>query len=67
MAEYRPRTETGGSLIGICPDCDGLIYRATTVAKLDGIRGQLDVTMPMAEQPLNDSSEALSNVVSNVD
>ena len=30
MAEYQPRTETLGTLIGICSQCDCLMYRAVT-------------------------------------
>ena len=30
MAEYQPRTETLGNLIGICPQCECLMHRAVT-------------------------------------
>ena len=49
MAEYRPRTPSRGSLCGICPACDRLIYRATTRAALDGISGGLSIAFPKAE------------------
>ncbi len=62
MAEYTPRTALSGSLCGICPDCNRLIYRAATLSKIDEIRGGLDVTFGKAEQRLNDSSVSLSNV-----
>jgi hypothetical protein len=39
MAEYQPITASQGSLIGICPDCEGMIYRRASRAKLPQIRG----------------------------
>src|SRR5580658_8486719 len=60
MADYHPRTALRGLLSGICA-CGRMIYRATTLAKLDQIRGGLDVAFPMAEQRLDDSASALPN------
>src|SRR5271165_281758 len=34
MAEYQPITASLGNLIGICPDCDSMIYRRASRAKL---------------------------------
>jgi hypothetical protein len=62
MADYHPRTALRGSLSGICPDCGRMIYRATTLAKLDQIKGGLDVAFPKAEQRIDDTSPPLSNV-----
>ena len=38
-----------------------MIYRAATLAKLDQIRGGLDVAFPTAEQRIDDSAPALLN------
>jgi len=46
--EYKPFTETLGNLVGLCPDCDGLIYRCVSLAKLDQARGSLDIAFPPA-------------------
>ncbi len=46
MADYESLTESTGSLIGICPDCDTVIYRRVSLAILDQVRGQLDIAMP---------------------
>ena len=62
MADYTPRTTLWGSLSGICPDCGRMIFRATTRAKVDEIRGGLDVAFKNAERSLGDSAEPLSNV-----
>ena len=44
MADYLPITERMGNLEGICPDCGAMIYRRASLAKLDQIRGKLDIT-----------------------
>jgi Helix-turn-helix domain len=49
MAEYQPITATLGNLIGICTDCEGIIYRRASKAKLPEIRGKLDITITEAE------------------
>jgi hypothetical protein len=55
MAEYLPITESLGNLEGICPDCDGMIYRRASVAKLAQIRGKLDIRFTEAERRVIDS------------
>jgi hypothetical protein len=49
MAEYEPVTEKFGNLKGICPDCEGMIYRRASLAKLAQIRGKLDITFTKAQ------------------
>jgi len=49
MAEYRPMNATGGNLIGICPDCDKMMYRRVNRARLDAVKGNLDVSFTPAE------------------
>jgi hypothetical protein len=61
MADYHPHTALRGLLRGICPDCERMIYRATTLAKLGQIRGGLDVAFPKAEQRIDDSTSLLPN------
>lgn len=43
MADYIPITEALGNLQGICPDCEGMIFRRASLAKLGQIRGELDI------------------------
>jgi len=50
MADYTPITETFGNLEGLCPDCDGMIFRRASLAKLAQIRGELDITITEAER-----------------
>lgn len=54
MADYIPISATTGNLRGICPDCETLIHRRVSQAKLDIIRGQLDVTLPLAESHIRE-------------
>lgn len=54
MAEYQPITETLGNLIGICPDCDGMIYRRSSTAKVPAMQANLDITFLKAERQVNE-------------
>ncbi len=56
MVDYEPLTEAQGNLIGICPGCGILIYRRVSLAKLEQIRGQLDIAMPEALPHINESA-----------
>ena len=57
MADYEPVTETLGNLIGMCPDCELMMYRRVSLAKLEQIRGQLDITMPEALRHISESAQ----------
>jgi hypothetical protein len=61
MAEYIPLTETKGNLRGICPDCDRLIHRAVSRAKLDAIRGKLEVTFTDASTRIRETGDPSVN------
>jgi len=52
MAEYQPVTAAFGNLVGICPTCESMMYRRVNLAKLEQVRGKLDVTMPDAQERL---------------
>ena len=55
MADYLPLTITSGNLAGMCPDCEGMIYRRVSLAGLDAARGNLDVTVTVARQHIVES------------
>src|SRR5262249_35937924 len=44
MAECILTGPCTGNLCGICPDCDRLIYRRVNLAKIDAVRGELEIT-----------------------
>ena len=57
MAEYQPKTESLGNLFGICPDCGTGMNRNVNPAKLEHIRGQMDITLPQGVQRIVDSRQ----------
>jgi hypothetical protein len=55
MAECVAVSETTGTLRGICPDCDRMIYRRVNPQKLDAVRGDLDITVTQARPRIEES------------
>jgi excisionase family DNA binding protein len=55
MADYQPATPTLGNLIGICPSCETMMYRRASLAKLEQIRGKLEIKVPEALRHINES------------
>ncbi|MBI5659953.1 MAG: helix-turn-helix domain-containing protein [Nitrosomonadales bacterium] len=53
MADYKPITRAIGNLVAICPDCDSIMNRRTSFAKLGQVRGEMDITMPQALQRIS--------------
>lgn len=56
MADFVAHTPTQGSLVGLCPVCEGVMYRRVNPAKLSSIQGQLEVTRPRACLHIVDSA-----------
>ena len=61
MVEYKPVTETLGNLIAICPDCNAIMNRRVSLAKLALVRGQMDITMPQALRHIRESTHPSVN------
>ena len=61
MADYQSLTESLGNLIGICPDCEAMMYRRVSLTKLGQIRGHLDITLPQALQHIVESNPPTVN------
>lgn len=61
MADYLEMTATGGSLVGICPDCETLIYRRVSYARLQQVRGDLEIHLPKSLQHIGESSKPSVN------
>jgi hypothetical protein len=55
MAEYQPKTESLGNLVGICPQCEAMMYRRVSLAKLPQVRGNLEITIAQAERRVSES------------
>ncbi len=43
LAEYSPVTEKFGNLIAICPDCDSIMNRRVSLARIKEVCGNLDI------------------------
>lgn len=56
MVDFVPLTGSTGRLIGICPDCDTLMNRYTSLAILTLVQDVLDVHMPKALEHINKCS-----------
>ncbi|OQX19913.1 MAG: hypothetical protein BWK76_03215 [Desulfobulbaceae bacterium A2] len=57
MAEYIPVTEKFGNLIAICPDCGVIMNRRVSLAKIDQICGEMEISFPQALRHIVESSE----------
>jgi excisionase family DNA binding protein len=65
MADYLPVTATLGTLRGTCPACETQIYRRVSGARLEEIRGRLDITIPQGQLHIRDSRSLFVNCDSN--
>lgn len=61
MADYLPSTASSGNLVGICPDCDSMIYRCISYLKLEQVRGKLAVRLPEAGKHIDETSKPSVN------
>ena len=57
MAECVVTSDTTGTLRGICPDCNRMIYRRVNPQKIGAVRGDLDVSFTQAEPRIEDTAE----------
>ena len=61
MADYQPITPSLGNLAGICPDCDAMIYRRASLARLPQIRGKLEVAITEAQRQVSETDSPIVN------
>ena len=54
IAEYTSITEKYGNLVAICPDCDAIMNRRVSLAKIEQIRGKMEISFPEAVQHIID-------------
>lgn len=59
MAECVQTGDTTGSLQGICPDCNRMIYRRINPQQLDAVCGDLDITLTLAEGRIAESEKPI--------
>jgi hypothetical protein len=46
MVEYSPVSEKVGNLSGICPDCYSIMNQRVSIARIEEIRGNMDIKFP---------------------
>jgi hypothetical protein len=61
MAEYSPITEKFGNLVAICPDCDAIMNRHVSLAKIGQVCGRMDISFPEALRQLIESANPTVN------
>jgi hypothetical protein len=61
MAEYSPVTEKFGNLKAICPDCDSIMNRRVSIAKLEQVLGKMDISFPQATGHIVESTKPTVN------
>ncbi len=61
MAECQPLSPTVGSLRAICPDCDSMMYRRVSLAKLERVRGKTVVSFTPAPDRVSKRDEPTVN------
>ena len=61
MADYLPLTEKVGNLAAICPDCDSIMHRCVSMARLEEVRGKMDITFPQALRHIREISQPTVN------
>ena len=61
MAECLPLTEKLGNLRAICPDCYSWMYRRVSMAKLEQVRGKIEITYPQALRRISESNQPIVN------
>ena len=61
MVDYVPATATLGNLVAICSTCEAMMYRRVSLAKLEHVRGILDITMPQALEHIGESAQPTVN------
>lgn len=61
MAECIQTGDTTGTLQGICPDCDRMIYRRVNPLKLGAVRGDLEVTVTQARPRIEETVKSSVN------
>ena len=67
MAECVATGETAGTLQGICPDCNRMIYRRVNPQKLDGVCGDLEITVTQTQPRIGEMTNLNVNCDSSED
>lgn len=61
LVEYNPVTETTGNLVAICPTCESIMNRRTSLAKSAEFLRQMSITLPQAQRHISERDEPSVN------
>ena len=61
MADYVPITDKIGNLVAICPDCDAIINRHVSLAKIEQARRKIEIRFPEALRHIIDRANPAVN------
>ncbi len=61
MAEYSSINDKSGNLKAICPDCHSIMNRRVSLAKINQICGEMEISFPDAVQRLRESFQLTVN------
>jgi hypothetical protein len=61
MADYQPLTVAHGNLIGMCPACEAMMYRRVCLARIEQVRGILEVSFPQVLPRIGERAEPSLN------
>jgi hypothetical protein len=61
MAEYTRVTETTGNLMAICPDCDAIMNRLVSLARIGEVCGRMEISFPEALRHIVESDKPTVN------
>lgn len=61
MADYCPITEKFGNLVAICPDCNTLMNRNVSLARIGEFYGKVDISFPEALERLIENPNPSTN------
>jgi hypothetical protein len=56
IADCIPIGRLAGNLCGICPDCGRLMYRRVNIAKINAVRGDLEITFTQPPPRIGESA-----------
>jgi Helix-turn-helix domain len=56
IADCLQTGDTSGTLQGICPDCNRMIYRRVNPQKLNAVRGDLEITVTQAPSRIEETT-----------
>lgn len=54
MVDYQPSSSAGGRLMGVCPDCDRMIFRRVSATDLQSVTVDLDLQITRAQRSLGE-------------